>query len=193
MTPIKLAITKAAAPITGGINCPFTDDDTSIAPAFSFEKPVFFIIGIVKVPVVTVFAIEDPEIKPVIPDPKIAALAGPPLIFPTIAKAKSKKYFPPPAVSRSAPNKTNKKIKSTETPIGIPNIASWSSHWKPTNLFSESPPWEIISGAYLPKYEKSKKQTAMITKGKPIALLVASSNIKIPKLPRINSTGKLKF
>jgi hypothetical protein len=42
-------------------------------------------------------------------------------------------------------------MKSTETPIGIPKIASWSSHWKPTNLFSERPPWEIISGAYLPK------------------------------------------
>ena len=73
---------------------------------------------------VTVFAIDDPEIKPVIPEPKIAALAGPPLILPTIAKAKSKKYLPPPAVSSKAPNKTNRKIKSTETPIGIPNIAS---------------------------------------------------------------------
>ena len=128
MTPIKLAITNAAAPITGGIIWPLTEDETSIAPAFSSENPVFFIIGIVKVPVVTVFAIEDPEIKPVIPEPRIAALAGPPLIFPTMAKAKSKKYFPPPAVSKRAPNNTNKKMKSTETPIGIPNIASWSSH-----------------------------------------------------------------
>ena len=90
-----------AAPITGGIIWPFTDDETSIAPAFSCEKPVFFMIGIVKVPVVTVLAIEDPEIIPVIPDPKIAALAGPPLIFPTIANAKSKKYLPPPAVSNN--------------------------------------------------------------------------------------------
>ena len=95
-----------------------------MAPAFSAEKPVFFIIGIVKVPVVTVLAIEDPEIIPVMPDPSIAALAGPPRIFPTIAKAKSKKYFPPPAVSSRAPNNTNKNIKSTDTPIGIPNIAS---------------------------------------------------------------------
>ena len=69
-------------------------------------------------------AIDEPEIIPVIPDPNIAALAGPPLIFPTIAKAKSKKYFPPPAVSNKAPNNTNKNMKSTETPIGIPNIAS---------------------------------------------------------------------
>ena len=110
--------------MTGGIICPFTEDETSIAPAFSWEKPVFFMIGIVKVPVVTVFAIDEPEIIPVIPDPRIAALAGPPLILPTIANAKSKKYFPPPAVSSNAPKSTNKKIKSTETPIGIPNIAS---------------------------------------------------------------------
>ena len=121
---MKLAITKAAAPITGGIICPLTEEETSMAPAFSWENPVFFIIGIVKVPVVTVLAIDEPEIIPVIPDPKIAALAGPPRILPTIAKAKSKKYFPPPAVSNKAPNKTNKKIKSTDTPIGIPKIAS---------------------------------------------------------------------
>ena len=101
-----------------------TDAETSIAPAFSLEKPDFFIIGIVKVPVVTVFAIEEPEISPVNPEPRIAAFAGPPLILPTIENAKSKKYFPPPAVSKRAPNKTNRKIKSTETPIGIPKIAS---------------------------------------------------------------------
>ena len=95
-----------------------------MAPAFSFENPVFFIIGIVNVPVVTVFATDEPEIMPVIPDANIAAFAGPPLIFPTMAKAKSRKYFPPPAVSKRAPNKTNKKMKSTETPMGIPNMAS---------------------------------------------------------------------
>ena len=42
----------------------------------------------------------------------------------SIANAKFKKYFPPPAVSNNAPNSTNKNIKSTETPIGIPKIAS---------------------------------------------------------------------
>jgi len=95
-----------------------------MAPAFSFEKPDFFIIGIVNVPVVTVFAIEEPDINPVIPEPRIAALAGPPRILPTIAKAKSKKYLPPPAFSKIAPNNTKRKIKSTDTPMGIPNMAS---------------------------------------------------------------------
>ena len=50
------------------------------------------------------FAIEDPEINPVIPEPNIAAFAGPPRIFPTIAKARSKKYLPPPAVSSHQSN-----------------------------------------------------------------------------------------
>ena len=70
------AITKAAAPIIGGIICPLTDEQLQLLLLF-LEKPVLFIIGIVKVPVVTVFAIEDPEINPVKPDPKIAAFAGP--------------------------------------------------------------------------------------------------------------------
>ena len=72
-------------------------------------------------------------------------------------------------------------------------MASWSNHWNPTSLFNESPPWEIISGAYLPKYENNKKQIAIITNGKPIALLVASSKIKIPVIPIINSIGILIF
>ena len=36
---------KAAAPIIGGMICPFTDAATSIAPAFTAENPVLFITG----------------------------------------------------------------------------------------------------------------------------------------------------
>ena len=57
------------------------------------------------------------------------------------------------------------------------------------NLFNDNPPWEIMSGAYLPKYENNKKQTAIITKGIPITLRVASSRSKIPIDPIINSIG----
>ena len=64
--------------MTGGMICPLTDDATSTAPAFSPEKPTRFISGIVKVPVVTTLAIEDPEIKPVMADDRTAAFAGPP-------------------------------------------------------------------------------------------------------------------
>ena len=47
----------------------------------------------------------------------------------------------------------------------------------------------MISGAYLPKYENNKKQIAIITRGIPIALLVASNKITIPIIPMIISTG----
>ena len=68
--------------MTGGMIWPLTDDATSTAPAFSAENPTFFIRGIVKVPVVTTFAIDDPEINPVIADETTAALAGPPRMWP---------------------------------------------------------------------------------------------------------------
>ena len=55
-------IKKAAAPMTGGVNCPLVEDATSTAPAFSRENPIRFINGIVNVPVVTVLAMEDPDI-----------------------------------------------------------------------------------------------------------------------------------
>ena len=47
--------------MTGGVSWPLVDDATSTAPAFSGVKPVRFINGIVKVPVVTVLAIDEPE------------------------------------------------------------------------------------------------------------------------------------
>ena len=75
-------IKNAAAPITGGIICPFTDEATSIAPAFSALKPTRFIIGIVKVPVVTTLAIEDPDTNPVNAEETTAALPGPPFKCP---------------------------------------------------------------------------------------------------------------
>ena len=43
------------------------------------------------------------------------------------------------------------------------------------------------------KKENNRKLIAIITSGKPIALLVASKRIKIPQLPIINSIGRLKF
>ena len=47
--------------MTGGVNCPLVEDATSTAPAFSADNPVRFIRGIVKVPVVTTLAMEEPE------------------------------------------------------------------------------------------------------------------------------------
>ncbi len=85
--PTYSTIRNAAAPITGGMICPLTEDATSTAPAFSAEKPVRFIMGMVKVPVVTVLAIDEPEISPVNPEATTAALAGPPRKWPSRLKA----------------------------------------------------------------------------------------------------------
>ena len=97
---------------------------TSTAPACSGLNPAFFIKGIVKVPVVTVFAIEEPEIIPVKPDATTDAFAGPPLYLPSIANAKLIKYSPAPALSSNEPNKTKRNTKPAETPNGTPNIPS---------------------------------------------------------------------
>src|SRR3546814_11287414 len=78
---------KAAAPMTGGMIWPFTEEATSTAPAFSELKPTRFIIGMVKVPVVTTLAIDEPELRPVEAEATTAALAGPPQRGPTRAKA----------------------------------------------------------------------------------------------------------
>ncbi len=47
-------------------------------------------------PVVTVFAIAEPEIEPNPADANTAAFAGPPRYLPAIEKAKSIKKFPGP-------------------------------------------------------------------------------------------------
>ena len=78
---------NAAAPMTGGVSCPLVDDATSTAPAFSAGNPTRFISGIVKVPVVTVLAIDEPEISPVAADAATAAFAGPPVRCPIKANA----------------------------------------------------------------------------------------------------------
>ena len=49
----------------GGINCPPVEAMASIAPATRGRKPMRFIMGMVKVPVATTFATEEPEIPKV--------------------------------------------------------------------------------------------------------------------------------
>ena len=106
--PMNSAMMKAAAPMMGGITWPFVEAATSIAPALTAGMPILRMTGMVNVPVVTTFAIDEPEIMPVMPEARIAALAGPPLNLPTRAKERARKYCPAPALSRRAPNSTNR-------------------------------------------------------------------------------------
>ena len=123
------AMMKAAAPMIGGMSWPLVEAATSMAPAFVAGMPIRRITGMVKVPVVTTLAMDEPEIIPVMPDARIAALAGPPLKRPTMAKESARKYWPAPALSSSAPKSTKRNTKLTETLIGMPNTASPVSHW----------------------------------------------------------------
>ena len=78
---------NAAAPMIGGASWPSVLAATSTAAALVAGYPTFFIMGIVKVPVVTMFAILEPDTIPVKPLPRTAALAGPPLNPPRRLKA----------------------------------------------------------------------------------------------------------
>ena len=71
----------------GGVSWPLVDAATSTAPAFSAGNPTRFMSGMVKVPVVTTLAIEEPETMPLRPEATTAALAGPPRRWPRSEKA----------------------------------------------------------------------------------------------------------
>jgi hypothetical protein len=64
--------------MTGGVTWPPHDAEASTAAAKRGEKPYFFISGIVSDPVVTAFAIAEPEIIPKNPDDTTQTFAGPP-------------------------------------------------------------------------------------------------------------------
>jgi hypothetical protein len=66
-------MTKAAAPMIGGMICPPEDAVASIPAAKVGENPRFLIIGIVKVPVPTILATVDPDIVPNMDEAKMAA------------------------------------------------------------------------------------------------------------------------
>ena len=97
------AIKNAAAPIIGGMICPPVDEAASTAPANSGRYPVFFIIGMVTEPVVTVLPTEEPETIPHNAEEITATLAGPPDDQPAMRFAKEMKKFAIPVRSRNAP------------------------------------------------------------------------------------------
>ena len=87
----------------GCVICPPVEAVASTAPEKCEGYPTFFIAGIVREPVVTVFAIEDPEMVPRKAEEKIATLAGPPEYLPAITIAKSINNWPKPILVASTP------------------------------------------------------------------------------------------
>src|SRR5688572_32592149 len=62
--PTYSTIRNAAAPITGGMIWPLIEEDASIAPAFTPERPDRFISGIVKMPPETTLDTDEPDTTP---------------------------------------------------------------------------------------------------------------------------------
>src|SRR3546814_18878519 len=72
-------MTNAAEAMIGGMNWPHDDATASTAPAKRAEKPVRFMSGMVRTPVLATLATALPLIIPNRPLATTATLAGPPL------------------------------------------------------------------------------------------------------------------
>ena len=105
----------------GGMICPPVDAAASTAPAKFLSYPVFFIIGIVMDPVVTVFPTEDPETIPHSAEETTATLAGPPAKRPVSALANAIKYSDIPVFSKNAPKIMNTTMYFEQTFTGVEN------------------------------------------------------------------------
>jgi len=127
--PRSSAIRNAAAPITGGMICPPVEATASTAPANDGLYPIFFIIGIVKVPVAYTFAAALPDIEPNSADEIVATLAGPPLNPPARALPMSMITSPAPVNSIRVPRMMNSTIYVADMLSGMEYIPSRPKTW----------------------------------------------------------------
>ena len=108
----------------GGINTPPVEAHASTPPATWGAKPIRFIAGIDIAPVVSTLVITLPLIEPIRPEAKIATLAGPPRTWPSRAKARFKKNWPPPVYCKATPNSRKPITKPAKARVGMPIKAS---------------------------------------------------------------------
>src|SRR3546814_14334774 len=116
-------MTKAVAPMIGGISTPPVEAQASTPPAKAGLKPTFFIAGMVMQPVVSTFETTLSLIEPNRPDEKIATLAGPPRTLPSSAKAKLMKqatatvyFIAPPKIRNQTTSVAKPRNGCTSTP-----------------------------------------------------------------------------
>src|SRR3546814_10134552 len=112
---------KTPAPIPGGMNWPPVEAMASMAPASWGRKPVRFMSGIVKEPVVTTLATDEPEIEPNKAEVITAILAGPPRQRPAAAVPRFMKKPPAPDRTRKAPKIMKGKKKVARGAVTTPN------------------------------------------------------------------------
>jgi hypothetical protein len=100
-------MTKATAPMTGGIICAPFEAQASIAAASRAGMPERFISGMVTTPTARALAAAIPETLPNMLEPTTAILAAPPRKRPIRLMARSLKKPEPPERASSCPMKTN--------------------------------------------------------------------------------------
>ncbi len=105
---VQVARMNAPAPMTGGMSWPPVLAAASMAPAKKGRNPARRISGMVNVPVVTTLATALPDSEPMNALATAAVLAGPPLVRPATRSASAIRSAPPPAMSSTAPKKTNR-------------------------------------------------------------------------------------
>ena len=103
----------------GGMIGPPVEAAASTAAANSPLYPVFFIMGMVTDPVVTVFPTEDPDTMPHSAEEMTATFAGPPEEDPAAQLARSMKKFEIPVRSRNAPKTINTAMNLAQTWMGV--------------------------------------------------------------------------
>ncbi len=122
--PRKPAIINAAAPIIGGIIIPPVEAAASTAPAKRGDRPMLFIRGIVKVPVVATLATALPLSEPVRAEEITATCAGPPRRRPAIARARSLNSAVAPLTLKNEPNRIKTIIAVDAVDSVIPKTPS---------------------------------------------------------------------
>ena len=106
---------KAAAPITGGINCPPVEPTDSMAAARYGVKPDLTMVGMVTIPTASTLLTALPEIMPNNAEPTTAILAAPPRKRPMAAIEISAKKSAPPVRASTCPRMVNGMTTITAT------------------------------------------------------------------------------
>src|SRR3546814_18931369 len=98
-----------------------------MAPASCGRKPVRFMSGMVKEPVVTTLATEEPEIEPNSAEVRTAILAGPPRQRPATAVPRFMKNAPAPEPSTKAPKIMKGKTQVAKDAVDRKSVVSGKS------------------------------------------------------------------
>ena len=117
-------ITKAPAPMIGGIIWPPVDAEASTPAANLGRKPLAVISGMVMMPVEAVLATAEPEMVPVSADEMTATKAAPPRKRPAMILESSITKPEAPETTRNAPKIMNSVMLADEIVVMIPNMPS---------------------------------------------------------------------